>query len=299
MANFPGAAGSTMHFSTTDRPNEGAGRTVMLIHGMWSQPRVWDNFRGFLEARGYTVVVPALRHRAEPGRDPHPELGITSVADYADDLAAEIGKLGRKPLVVGHSMGGLLAQILAARDLVQSAVCLASAHCAGYMSFDPKPLWIFRKQTLSGRFWTRPQLPSLETMSYGVLNGLPGHEREAVYATLVPESGRAFFEIAYWFFDRRRATVVNPAEVSCPLLMLTGTEDRLTPVHMTTRLVEGYEGRAVLETLPGHAHWLPAEPGWERIAERAVHFFEAEAPAMARRIPVPASAGFGGLVPVR
>ncbi|MEQ8281988.1 MAG: alpha/beta hydrolase [Parvibaculum sp.] len=275
------------------------GRTVMLVHGMWSRPHVWDNFRTFFEARGYRVVVPALRHRAEPGADPHPELGVTSIADYADDLAAEIRNLGHKPVIIGHSMGGLLAQILAARDLVHAAVCLASAHCAGYMSFDPGPLWIFRKQTLSSRFWERPQLPSLDTMSYGVLNGLPPAERDAVYGTLVPESGRAFFEIAYWFFDRRRATTVNPADVSCPLLMLTGVDDRLTPAHMTKRVVEGYAGRAMLETLPGHAHWLPAEPGWERIAERTAAFFEAEAPVLARQIPVPVPAPAGDLVPVR
>jgi len=285
-------------FDSDLRPG-GEGRTVMLVHGMWSRPSAWDNFRAFFEARGYRVVVPALRHRAEPGAEPHPELGVTSIADYADDLAAEIRNLDRKPVIIGHSMGGLLAQILAARGLVHAAVCLAPAHCAGYMSFDPGPLWIFRHQTLSGRFWERPQLPTFETMRYGILNGLPKAEREAMYATLVPESGRAFFEIAYWFFDRRRATLVNPADVSCPLLMLTGVNDRLTPVHMTKRVVEGYEGRASFETLPGHAHWLPAEPGWERIAERTAAFFEIEAPALARRIAVPALAPAGDLVPVR
>jgi len=136
-------------------------------------------------------------------------------------------------------------------------------------------------------------------MRYGILNGLPKAEREAMYATLVPESGRAFFEIAYWFLDRRRATAINPADVSCPLLMLTGTNDRLTPVHMTKRVVEGYEGRARLETLPGHAHWLPSEPGWERIAERTAAFFEIEAPALVRQMPVTAPALAGGLIAAR
>ncbi len=266
---------------------------VMFIHGMWSRPPVWDNFRAFFEERGYRTITPALRHRTEPGVAPHPDLGTTSLADYMADLTDEIEKLGTTPLIVGHSMGGLLAQMLAARNLARAAVCLASAHCAGYVTFDLGPVRVFGEHVFSGRFWRRPHLPSLAAMRSGVLNGLPPAEQDALYATLVPESGRAFFEIGYWFFDRRRTTWINPADVSCPLLMLTGAEDALTPLHFTRRVAEGYGKRALLEALPGRSHWLPAEPGWERLAERAALFFEKEAPAMARRFParVPVTAG--------
>jgi len=90
----------------------------MLVHGMWSRPHVWDNFRQFFEARNYRVVVPALRHHdRSPDGTPHPDLGTTSLADYISDLACEIGQLDRKPLVIGQSMGGLLAHMLAARGL--------------------------------------------------------------------------------------------------------------------------------------------------------------------------------------
>ncbi|ABS62201.1 alpha/beta hydrolase fold [Parvibaculum lavamentivorans DS-1] len=282
---------------TVSRMDTGSGQqVVMFIHGMWSRPPVWDNFRSFFEARGYRTVTPALRHRTEPGVAPHPDLGTTSIADYAADLTAEIEKLGSPPLIVGHSMGGLLAQILAARKLARAAVCLASAHCAGYVTLDRGPMRIFSEHVLSGRFWRRPQLPSLAAMRSGVLNGLPPAEQDALYATLVPESGRAFFEIGYWFLDRQRTTWINPADVSCPLLMLTGAEDALTPLAFTRRVAEGYGDRAVFEGLPERSHWLPAEPGWERIAERAATFFEKEAPMMARRLPASRPIVTGDLV---
>ncbi|MFN4353330.1 hypothetical protein [Parvibaculum sp.] len=109
-------------------------------------------------------------------------------------------------------------------------------------------------------------------------------EQEELYSGFQPESGRAVCEIAYWFLDRRRTTWINPADVACPMLFITGKEDRSTPHWRTARDAEPYGGRLKVEVLKGHAHWLPAEPGWERIAERAVYFFEKEAAAMARNL---------------
>lgn len=271
---------------------------VMLIHGMWSRPHVWDNFRQFFEARGYRTIIPTLRfHDIEPGSEPHPELGEASLAHYLDGLVSEIGRLGLKPLVIGHSMGGLLAHLLAARGLARAVVGLAPAQSAGIFNHDLRTSWVFRQQFRRLRFWREPQLPSLDAMRYGVMNRLPDTEREELYATLIPESGRAMLEIGFWFFDRQRTTWINPADVACPMLFLTGTEDKLTPLWLTERLAEPYEGKMRVEALSGHAHWLPAEPGWEAIAERAAGFFEREAPEMARQMAPRLATGPGGLVP--
>jgi pimeloyl-ACP methyl ester carboxylesterase len=250
---------------------------IMLIHGMWSGGHVWDNFKGFLEARGHRVVAPTLRHHeCDASMTPHPELGTTSVADYIDDLIAEIRALGERPVLIGHSMGGLLAQILAARGLAHGVIGLASAHCAGFVTFDFGPIWVFRKEVMRRRFWQKPQLPSFDTMRFGTLNGLPAQQQEELYARLVPESGRALFEIGYWFFDRRRTTWIDPASIDCPMLFMTGVNDRLTPLPFTQRMVQAHGSKARIEPLHGHAHWLPGEPGWESIALRCAHFVEHE-----------------------
>ncbi|MDO8838851.1 MAG: alpha/beta hydrolase [Parvibaculum sp.] len=274
-----------MRISDHQQPIERAAGTVMLIHGMWSRPQVWQGFREFLEARGYRVLTPALRHHdREPGDAPHPELGQTSLADYVADLAAEIATLGHKPLAVGHSMGGTLAQMLAARGLVEAAVALAPAQCAGTFNFDLRSIWIFRREFARYGFWQKPQLPAFDAMRFGVLNGLPGDEQERLYATLVPESGRAAFEIGWWFLDRQRTTWINPADVACPMLFLTGDRDKLTPLWLARRTAAIYDGKARFEELGGHAHWLISEPGWEAVAERCADYFEREAGAHATAI---------------
>lgn len=256
----------------------GHDKTLMLIHGMWSRPHVWANFRRFFEDRGYRVVTPMLRlHDIEPGAKPHPEFGTLSVRHYADDLEAEIRALGCRPFVIGHSMGGLLAQLLAARGLTRGAALLASTHCAPVFAFEWSSVRIFMRE-LAGPFWRLPHLPSYEAMRWGVLNGFDEEEARELYATLIPESGRCFFEIAFWYLDRHRAALINAADIKCPMLFMTGSRDRITAPRLARKTVEYFGPKARFELKPGHGHWLPSEPGWEMIAARAAHFFESEAP---------------------
>lgn len=275
-------------FEATGKPQPMAddeAPVVMLIHGMWSRPHVWDGFRSYFEDRGYKVIVPTLRHH-EAGADgsPHPDLATTSVGDYALDIAREIGKLGRRPLIIGHSMGGLIAQMLAARGFARAVVGVAPAQIAGAFNYDVRSSWIFRHEFSSWGFWRKPQLPSFEAMRFGALNRMKESEAEDLYATLVPESGRALLEIGLWFLDDRRTTWINPADVCCPMLFLTGAQDRLTPLWLTRRVTDFYDGKARLEAVEGRGHWLPSEAGWEQLAERAALFFETEAAEMARRL---------------
>lgn len=279
------------HQGRDDKP------AIMLIHGMWSHPGIWTNFRSVLEARGYRVIVPALRHHDGPlDDDALAALATTSLADYLADLTREIGMLDRKPLVIGHSMGGLLGHMLAARGLARAVVGLAPAQSAGAVNGDPRLFWTFRREFLAKKFWKRTQLPSLKAMRPNVLNGMSRAEGEALHASLRPESGRTLLEIGFWFLDRRRTTWINPADVACPMLFLTGTEDRLAPLWLTQRLAEPYGEQLKVEALPGRAHWLPSEPGWEGLAERSLAFFEKEASVMARRMAWSQAARIGSLV---
>jgi len=252
-------------------------RTIVMIHGMWSTPVVWDNYRRFYGERGYRVVTPCLRHHDRlPGEVPHPDLGTTSVLDYAADLEAEIRGLDEVPYVIGHSMGGFLAQLMASRGLAQSAVLLASAHCAPLFALRMEAIWIFRQALFTTPFWRSTQKPNFETMQWGVLNGLSTPDAAALYNTLIPESGRTLLELALWFIDKNRAAYIEKGSVRCPMLFMTGEEDRLTPANLGRRIAQ-YHGKAArFELLRGHAHWLPSEPGWEHIAARALQFFETQ-----------------------
>ncbi|MDR3498272.1 MAG: alpha/beta hydrolase [Parvibaculum sp.] len=261
--------------------SEARDRTILLVHGMWSRPHIWTNFRAYFEDRGYRVVTPALRHHdIEPGDEPHPTLGTTSILDYVADIEANIKDLGCKPFVIGHSMGGLIAQMLAARGLVRGAALLSTAPCAPILSFNTDIVRIFFRELTATPFWRCPQLPSYKAMRWSVLNGFNERDARNLYASLIPESGRSFFEIAFWYLDRRRATLVDARKVQCPVLVMTGLDDRLTPAPLAIRNAAYFGNKARLELVPGHSHWLPSETGWEEIAERTARFFEIEAPRM-------------------
>ena len=106
------------------------------------------------------------------------------------------------------------------------------------------------------------------------LEKLPRHMRDEVFGRFVPESGRATFEIMNWGLDFRQASVVDADAVTAPLLFLTGSEDRINPPSTVARIAALYKDRATAEVLDGMGHWLIGEPGWEKLAERALGWLQ-------------------------
>jgi pimeloyl-ACP methyl ester carboxylesterase len=99
-----------------------ADTSIVMIHGMWAGGWVWSNYVPVFEGRGYRCLAPTLRHHDAPSLEPPEALGRTSLLDYASDLQQEIEKLDQSPVLMGHSMGGLLAQMLGARGLAKALV---------------------------------------------------------------------------------------------------------------------------------------------------------------------------------
>jgi pimeloyl-ACP methyl ester carboxylesterase len=116
--------------------------------------------------------------------------------------------------------------------------------------------------------------PSYNIAAAHSLDKLGESERSAVYARFVPESGQAMFEIMSWAFDFRRAAHVRARDVTCPILCLAGSDDRINPPSTVSRIAARYQGRARFEQLDGHSHWLIGEPGWERIARGVVTWLD-------------------------
>ncbi len=103
-------------------------KTIVMIHGMFGGGWYWDNYKGFFEKRKFQCHTPTLRfHDVDPEDKPCSDLGTTSLLDYAQDLEDYIGELDERPILIGHSMGGLLAQILGARGLAMGLVLLTPA----------------------------------------------------------------------------------------------------------------------------------------------------------------------------
>ena len=243
------------------------GDTIFMIHGMYCGAWCWDNYRRFFEAKGYRCVATTLAcHDSDP-RGPDPLLGTKSLLDYAADLEQEIGQLGEKPVVMGHSMGGLLAQILGARSLAKALVLLTPASPSGINALKYSVIRSFWSALTTWGFWRKPMRPKFGEAVYSMLNLMPANEQRETFDKFVHESGRAAFEIGFWLFDSVGASKVDKSKVTCPVLVVAGARDRITPASVVRKVAKKYRPLSTYGEFENHAHWVLGEPEWEEVAE--------------------------------
>ncbi len=241
--------------------------TIVMIHGMWGGGWYWQGYKALFQARGYRCVTPTLRyHDVDPAADPDPRLGTTSLLDYLRDLEEEVASLGTDPILMGHSMGGLLAAILASRGHGRALVQLAPAPPRGIFALRPSVIRSFWSGLTTWGSWRKPYRQTLQEAVYSMLHLLSPDEQREAYGRFVYESGRAAHEIGFWLLDSKRASQVDEGKIRCPVLIVAGAEDRITPTATVRRLADRYGPQATYKEFLGHAHWVIGEPGWEEIA---------------------------------
>lgn len=239
-----------------------------MIHGMWGGAWYMENYKNFFREKGYSCITPTLRyHDTDPEATPNPLLGTTSLLDYARDLEAEIRQMEEPPIIMGHSMGGLLAQMLGSRGLARALVLLTPAAPAGILALKPSVIKSFRSVLLKRGFWKKPMRQTFAEATYSMLNLLPPEEQQTTYARFVYESGRAAAEIGFWLFDPHKAARVDESKVRCPVLVISGAQDRITPASVIRQVARKYKAVSTYKEFANHAHWVVSEPGWEEITE--------------------------------
>ncbi len=186
-----------------------------------------------------------------------------------------IRALPEKPILFGHSMGGLLAQILASRDCARAAVCITPAAPAGIFSLRYSVLKSFSSIFTSGAFWKRAHPLEYERAVYAMMHKLPEAQRRAIYARCGWESGRVMAEIGLWPLGVKGAQV-NDTGVICPMLVVAGAEDRITPANVVRKVAQKYQPQSTYMEFAGHAHWILKEPGWEKIAAQIAAWLVAQ-----------------------
>jgi non-heme chloroperoxidase len=243
---------------------------VVMIHGMWAGGWVWDDWVPVFEGAGYRCTVPTLRYHDAPPQGPPPALGRASLLDYARDLERQLDTLPEPPILMGHSMGGILAQMLGARGRARGLVLLSPMPPQGINVLSLASLRMFRTSLLGWGFWKRPTRPAFADAAASMLASLPDGVRRTVYDRLVHESGRVGCEAGFWFLDPRRAKWVDASRITCPVLVVAGAEDRLHPPSMMRRVAQRYAPVSTFMEIPGHGHWLVGEPDWKTIAQRII-----------------------------
>jgi len=245
---------------------------VVMIHGGFCGPWAWEEFAARFREAGYHVESPALRHH--DGGKPPASLATTSLSDYAADLKKVITGMKTPPILVGHSLGGLLAQMLAARSDVAAAVLLAPSAPWGVPPSTLFEIGAAQGLMLKVGFWSMILDPIFDIAAAHSLNRFPKEKRREIFEKFVPESGRAAFEVLHWGLDMARTSEVDVRKVKCPLLFLTGDEDRISPPGTVGRAAALYKDRAQFEVIAGMSHWLIGEPGWEQVCERCLSWLE-------------------------
>lgn len=245
------------------------GNTILMIHGMFCGAWCWEKYKSFFEVNGFNCIAYTLMyHDANPSESPDPRLGTVSLLDYSQELESFIKTLDDRPIIVGHSMGALLSQILASRNLAKALVLLSPAPPWGINPITLRISNLFAEALMNWGFWKKPFRPSYRKVMYYMINGLPPKERSQVYSKMVFESGRAAYEIGMWMFDNRRASFVDEKQVVCPVLVISGREDRVIPLNVSRKVAAKY--RAQYMEFSNHSHWLIGEPGWEKISQCVV-----------------------------
>ena len=256
IAGFPALATS----NASTRP------VLLFIHGAFVTHEGFAPWMEALAERGWRSIAPARRGRL--GMAPAQARGVTT-ADYVDDTLDVISALGETPILVGHSLGGLIAQRVAELGKARAMALFAPAPAAMLTAQAvalPALLPMFPR-ILAGR----PIMPSCSGCARIALNRIPEGERQALHEALVHESGKVYRELIFGSIK------VDPTKIKCPVFVAGGAEDRIVSPTLVRWTAERYG--AVLKLYPDHAHWLIGEPGWQAIVADLVAWLDKAVPA--------------------
>ena len=238
--------------------------TIVMIHGMCVLGSFWDNFKLYFESAGYNCLAPDLPlHRLG---EPDPGVGMIGLDQYVSSIAKIVNTLPEPPIIFGHSMGGLLAQLVACQTPVRALVLMAPATPRGIIAITPSVLACFAEVLFKPAFWKKPFRFSRRAAFGYILNCLPAETTESIYQDLVYESGRAAAEIGFWFLDKARASEIDCSKLQMPILIMTGAKDRITPLRPLKQLVQKLPSASYHE-YPENGHMLTMEAGWQQKAD--------------------------------
>jgi pimeloyl-ACP methyl ester carboxylesterase len=247
------------------------GPHVVFIHGMYLNGQSWKLWVDRFAAAGFSCSTPSWPyHHGDPATlrsEVSPDLGALTFRDVTEHLKALIDALPERPILVGHSIGGLLVQRLANDGYASAGISISSAPPPGVISLSPHFLRANfpHINPLAGN---KPVYMTPERFHYAFCNTVTRSASDDAFDLfVVPESRNV-----------PRSTLGRSARIDftalqVPLLFLTGTQDHLTPVAMVRRNANKYKtgpGRVDYRQFDGRSHYICGEPGWEEVADAAL-----------------------------
>jgi len=248
-------------------------RTIIFAHGMYMTGKSWDRWASFFEEKGYRTITPSW-----PGREGHPSqlrahppkrLSQLTLSEVLDMYRECIEACDTLPIIIGHSMGGLIAQLLLQEKVVQAAVAINSAPPQGVMSFS----WSFLRSNIGVFFpGNKPIKPTKKQWRYAFAHTLPSEDVNAAYQNyVVPESRLVGKE------STTAVAKINFLQQRPPLLMVAGELDHIIPASLNRKNYKKYlQGPSKTDYLEfkDRTHWICMMDGWQEVAQSVADWLE-------------------------
>lgn len=250
--------------------------TIVLVHGLWMTPRSWEHWAERFRSRGHEVLAPSWpgmeAEVEELNRDPSPMkgVGIKQIVDHYDGI---IRGLDSPPIIMGHSIGGTVLQLLLDRGLGRAGVGIAPGTVKGVPDL---PLSTIRSAfPVLGNPFNRNKATGLSAKQfhYAFCNTMSLAESDEVYQRYhIPAANHALFDVGLATFTPNGPTKIDfTRDDRAPLLSIAFEHDHIVPPSAARHNVEKYKSKAltVFKEFPGRPHF-PGAPGWEEVADYAL-----------------------------
>src|SRR5262249_17625447 len=263
-----------------ERANASGLQPVVFIHGLWLLPSSWARWAELFETAGLTAVMPGWPDDPETVEEAKADPDVfahKSVGQVADPFGDLIGKLDRRPAVIGHSFGGLLAQIVAGRGLSAVTVAVDPAPFRGVLPLPISALRSSRPVLGNPANLGRAVPLTYEQFRYAFANAVDEDEAKALYEEFaVPAPGKPLFQAATANLNPwTEAKVDSKNPERGPLLVISGEKDHTVPwaiANASFKKQKRNEGVTEIIEITGRGHSLTIDNGWREVADTALEF---------------------------
>jgi pimeloyl-ACP methyl ester carboxylesterase len=263
-----------------EQANASGRRPVVFIHGLWLLPMSWDRWRTMFEDAGFATLSPGWPDdpNTVAEANAHPEvMAHKSVGQIADHFEDVVGQLHIRPALIGHSFGGLLAEILAGRGVSDATVAISPAPFRGVLPLPISALKSASPVLGNPANHSRAVPLTYEQFRYSFGNAVPEDEAQELYnAYAVPGSGVPLFQAATANLNPWTEVKVKSKRADRgPLLILAGERDHVVPwsiANASYKKQRRNEGVTEIAKVPGRGHSLIIDHGWQDVAQQSLDF---------------------------
>jgi alpha-beta hydrolase superfamily lysophospholipase len=239
-------------------------KPVLLIHGVGCGGDAWDVVASLMTARGYTTYAPTLFPEFRVKDNPTGQLATLSLNDYVEACKAKAREIetatGEEPVLMGHSMGGLIVQKLAEQGIGKAAILVTPAPPVDCAVQDLRILWTFANIVVkadpkqSYKVWRTG-------FKWGVLNCVAPERHDEIYASARYDSGLVYENLAKPHLDPHKVAVIDEQRIDCPILTIGALQDRATVIASVRKIAQKYARiKGDYREYDRAAHWIIDEP---------------------------------------